>query len=256
MSNKDAIFCFSDLHFGSEVRSFHKEEKLKRLRVFFDHVKKEGFALYMLGDIFDFWIEYRHSIFSEHFQLLSMISDLCQSGVEVHFLPGNHDYWGGDFLRGLGVIVHADDFEKEHFGKKIYFSHGDGYARSDWKYRNILKPVLRSKVNIFFFKMLHPDIAFSLGRFVSGKDRGPKRSLEEPFIKETEEKVRFILNKGYDIHVMGHTHLGRIKPVGNGLLCDCGNFFEDYSFIKIDPKNVTICDVKEYTISSQTAIAI
>src|SRR3989337_947365 len=126
---RDKIFFFSDAHLGSGSSS---EEKMKeeRLIAFLKKVQVEASHLYIVGDLFDFWFEYRHLIPKNFQRIINQLGWLKEGGVKIDYLCGNHDFWLGDFLpQQMGIPVHRDFLEVEHQGKKIFLSHGDGLAK-------------------------------------------------------------------------------------------------------------------------------
>ena len=151
----------------------------------------------MLGDLFDFWFEYRHVIFSEYFEVLRALADLRDSGAELHLICGNHDFWAGRFLRdGLGIHVHPDSVTIEDEGPRVLFVHGDGVNPSDWSYR-LYKRFARSPIVVGGFRLIHPDWAMGIARFVSALSRRLKsgRLDNDREIEAVREHARRILER-------------------------------------------------------------
>ncbi|MFP4459183.1 MAG: UDP-2,3-diacylglucosamine diphosphatase [Candidatus Zixiibacteriota bacterium] len=240
---KGKIFFFSDLHLGAEKNKHERAEKLSKVDRLFEKVAKEGKALYMLGDIFDFWFEYNHAILSENYELLHRISSLIDIGIEIHFLGGNHDFWAGDFLRSIGINVHRLPIVTELYGKKLFLAHGDGFAESDWGYRKILKPILRNHINIFLFKKIHPDFAIRLGQIASGCSRKITGRRENPYLNEYRNFAKNKIDNGYDAVIFGHTHIPEKKVFSNGIYFNLGNFFENFSYLTLDKGQFSECRV-------------
>lgn len=163
----------------------------------------------MLGDLFDFWFEYRHVIFSEYFEVLRALADLRDAGAELHLVCGNHDFWAGRFLRDdLGMHVHPDEFLLDDHGLRVLFVHGDGVNPRDWTYR-LYKRFARWPIVVGTFRMLHPDFAMGFARFVSRLSRSRKGEHfnKEPEIRAVREHARVRIERGdADVVISGHTH--------------------------------------------------
>lgn len=163
----------------------------------------------MLGDLFDFWFEYRHVIFSEYFEVLRALADLRDAGAELHLICGNHDFWAGRFLRdALGVRVHPDSVVIEDAGLRVLFVHGDGVNPRDWAYR-LYKRLARWPLVVGAFRLIHPDFAMGLARFLSRASRRRKGAHfdRQPEIKAVREHGRRCIERGEaDVVISGHTH--------------------------------------------------
>lgn len=164
----------------------------------------------MLGDLFDFWFEYKHVIFSEYFEVLRALADLRDAGAELHLVCGNHDFWAGRFLReDLGIHVHPDQAVIEDQGLRVLFVHGDGVNPRDWSYR-VYKRFARWPVVVGAFRMLHPDFAMGVARLLSRLSRRRKDDENfdmQPEIEAVREHGRRCIERGdADIVISGHTH--------------------------------------------------
>lgn len=198
---------FADVHlkgYGEDAAT------LNEFVAFLRGIDPEEFSrVVMLGDLFDFWFEYRHVIFAEYFEVLRALADLRDAGVELHLVCGNHDFWAGRFLREeLGIHVHPDRFLLDAHDKRVLFVHGDGVNPRDWSYR-LYKRFARWPIVVGLFRMLHPDFAMTVARRVS---RASRRRFDEHFDNEPEiravrEHGRRCIERGEaDIVISGHTH--------------------------------------------------
>ncbi len=166
-----AVYFFSDVHFGAADKA-GEERKIEKLNTLLEKVKGDGEKLFILGDLFDFWFEYKHAIPNEHLRIIFRLASLVESGKEVHYISGNHDFWLGEFLsREAGIIIHRDFYEFTEQGLEIFLIHGDGLSPSDWGYR-ILKKILRNRVNIWLYRKIPPDWGIPLAKYVSSSSRG------------------------------------------------------------------------------------
>ena len=131
------IYFLSDAHLGSWALD-HRRMQERRLVRFLDSIKDKAAAIYLLGDMFDFWYEYKFVVPRGYTRFLGKLSELTDMGVEVHFFTGNHDIWAFDYLeRGCGVILHKQPLTVELYGKIFYLAHGDGLGDPDKKFKFI-----------------------------------------------------------------------------------------------------------------------
>lgn len=196
----------------------------------------------VLGDLFDFWFEYRHVVFSEYFEALRAFAELRDAGVELHLVCGNHDFWAGRFLaEELGITIHADEFRCMFNDKRALLVHGDGQNPEDVTYR-LYKRIARSRIAIGLFRLLHPDWAMGLAQFVSNASRNlyDRRRLskggEARSLRAFAERA---LSAGdTDVVLCGHTHDPVSEaietPGGEGLYINTGDWMNHRTYIEWD----------------------
>jgi UDP-2,3-diacylglucosamine hydrolase len=206
---------------------------------------KECNRLIVLGDLFDFWFEYKHVIFSMYFDVLRALADLKDAGVEMHFVPGNHDFWAGRFLREqLCFAIHSTPPVLDFGGKRVLLVHGDGINATDYGYR-IYKTIARFPIVVWLFGLLHPDWAMSLGNFVSGGSRHmfqTKDASQGPEARALREFAKKSLAAGRaDVVVCGHAHFPVMEEHhalnGMGTYINSGDWLTHYSFVEWDAQN-------------------
>ena len=141
MSNKKKYYFISDVHLG--LQSASEEKKKERLLVkFFESCSKDAKELYIVGDLFDFWFEYRRVYQKGFFRTLTALQDLTEKGIKVNYIIGNHDFMHRDFFeKEIGVALFQDPVDITLEGKKFFIAHGDGLVKNDMGY-NILKKIL------------------------------------------------------------------------------------------------------------------
>ena len=140
------VYFISDAHLGSRAIP-HARTQERRLVNFLDGIKDKAAAVYMLGDMFDFWYEFKMVVPKGYTRFLGKISELTDRGVEVHFFIGNHDIWCGDYLeKECGVTIHRQPLNCEIYGKEFYLAHGDGLGDKDWKFK-LLRNMFHSKTH-------------------------------------------------------------------------------------------------------------
>lgn len=204
MKRKKVLFI-CDAHLGSGTNEQRKEQALVE---FIGSLSPESVsAIYVLGDLFDFWFEYESVVPSGYFRVLTVLAEAVASGIEIHLIVGNHDFWAGEFLeRTIGLKVHQDPIEIDLDGRRVYMCHGDGLNPYDRGYL-LLKAVIRSRVVIWFARRLHPDRLMRLARWTSRFSR--KSSSVAGKLREDEGILRFALKKfddGADVVIAGHSH--------------------------------------------------
>ena len=151
-----ALYIFSDAHLGSGTPEL-ESKKVAAIAKLAELVKANGDRLIILGDLFDFWFEYRHAIPKEHADVLVLLKGIVGAGIEVDYVSGNHDFWMDDYFeKQIGVTLHRDAFDLTYNGLKLHLLHGDGLAKADRGYR-LLKRILRNRFNIWLYRKLPPD---------------------------------------------------------------------------------------------------
>ncbi len=238
-----ALYIFSDAHLGAHT-SEKETLKVSRIAALFEKVKVDGNRLVILGDLFDFWFEYKHAIPKEHHKVLFMLTDLIERGIAIDYVSGNHDFWMGDFFTTqLGMRVHRDSFDLEYNGKKLHLIHGDGLARADRGYR-LLKRILRNRVNIWLYRKLPPDWAMPFAKKVSGSSRNYTSRRDQTFAADYEAYAQQKLSEGFDIVAIGHLHIPVFKQLGKGTYVNTGDFIDHFSYAKLAEGEINLNYVK------------
>lgn len=212
-----AIYFISDVHLGLEDADAEASKETRLLQLL-DQVSGDGVRLYIVGDLFDFWFEYRNAIPACGTQTLAALKGLTGAGVEVHYLAGNHDFALGPYLSDtIGCTLYFDPFATEFEGTRFYLHHGDGLAGRDLGYR-ILKSVIRNRLSKWMWSLVHPDIGFALARRFSGASRSytdrknyGKSDMLDTFLLEREKE-----KEGFDYIVMGHSHVAEDRLLEEG----------------------------------------
>lgn len=196
----------ADLHLGSDPRDdeARKERALEKL---LDVARETAAGVAILGDLFDFWFEYRHAIPKTAIRLLTRIGDLHAAGVSVDFVGGNHDVWLADFLASeLGVRTHTRPATLHVGGRVVLAAHGDEMvAANDPGYR-VLRRLLRNRVSPRLYRLLHPDVGIPLGRLVSGWSRDHTKEKDFFLGDALRASIDRAFDAGHDAVVMGHLH--------------------------------------------------
>ncbi len=207
-----ATYFISDIHIG--LQSPKSEQlKLDNLERLFAIIKAEGRSLYMLGDILDYWMEFRHVIPKGFSRFLCLLSDLVSHNIEVVYVAGNHDFYLGRFFDDeLGVKTIYGLHERLIDGRKFLIAHGDGLGKGDIGYK-LFARVVRNRFNLSLLE-LHPDLAISLMKYLSRLSRNHKK-VDRVF--ETDRLLNFAetlaAEKKFDYFVCGHNHVQGIMEL-------------------------------------------
>ncbi|MDB5283514.1 MAG: UDP-2,3-diacylglucosamine hydrolase [Bacteroidota bacterium] len=208
------IYFASDLHLGTpdEVSSLKREKLFVK---WLDEAKKDAIEIYIIGDIFDFWHEYKTVVPKGFVRLQGKLAELTDAGIPVHVFTGNHDLWMFGYLeKELGVKIYKAPIQRTLNGKKFFIGHGDGLGPGDHGYK-FIKKVFANPVCQFLFRWIHPDIGITIANYFSYKSRFGEPSGEkklEVFMGEEKEWLvqyaKLKLNKEhFDYFVFGHRHL-------------------------------------------------
>lgn len=227
------IFFFSDVHLGLHDAQREKEKE-QRLLSFLTYVQAHAEQVIILGDLFDYWFEYKYVIPRGYHHVLSKLGMIVESGIKVHYLAGNHDFWLKDFFpKDLGIPVHKDPIALELYGKKFFLHHGDGLALHDTGYL-ILKKILRNPVSIFLYSLLHPDWTAPIAR---GSSRTSREYTGNKDYGETDGMLQFAAKKiheGYDFVVMGHRHKPFEQNIDGGRYINLGDWITYNTYGEFD----------------------
>ena len=213
------VYFLSDAHLGS-LAIPHGRTQERRLVRFLDSIKEKASAVYLLGDMFDFWNEYRYVVPKGYSRFLGKLSELTDNGVEVHFFAGNHDLWTYGYLEEeCGVIVYKAPVTTEIYGKVFFLAHGDGLGDPDNKFK-ILRKLFHNRTCQRLLNFVHPRWGMALGLNWAKHSRLKRADGKEvPFMGEDKEfLVRFARDykrshPNIDYFLFGHRHIELDLPI-------------------------------------------
>ena len=228
---KEKIYFASDFHLGSPNLK-ESLEREKKIVSWLNEIEKDATSIYLLGDIFDFWFEYKKVVPKGFVRFLAKLADLIEKGIDIHYVVGNHDMWMRDYLeQEIGLKVHSQEFIIEQDHKLIFIGHGDGLGKGDYEYK-VLKLIFSSKICKWLFSRLHPNFGISLGQAWSNKSKRKKESLvnedKEILVEYCKEQQK---NNPVDYYVFGHRHIPiniRIDERSNYI--NLGDWVHHYSY--------------------------
>ena len=184
----------------------------KKIVRWLDSIRVDAQEIYLLGDVFDFWFEYKRAIPKGFVRIQGKIAEITDAGIPVHWFIGNHDMWIFDYIpKELGVTIHRTEIEKEFNGKKFFIGHGDGLGPGDKSYK-FIKKVFRNKLSQWMFARLHPNFGIGLANLLSLKSRTATGNSDAKFYGEDKEMLiqycKELLNEKHrDYFIFGHRHL-------------------------------------------------
>jgi UDP-2,3-diacylglucosamine hydrolase len=231
-------YFISDAHLGVNPPGARADRE-KLLVEFLESIRGKASHLVIVGDLFEFWYEYNDYVNRNHFELFFALRELVRLGCEVHLLRGNHDFAYGDFFpKSLGVQVHRS-LVLEIQGKKVYFHHGDGVAKSDFGYR-IMRRVLDFPPNRFLFKQIHPDWGMALARFVGRNSRKIGESREINLQEYLGWGASILKRKKCDVCIHGHHHISGIWDVEGGVVASPGEWIWKPAILRMEEGGLSL----------------
>jgi len=245
LSSNKKIYFLSDFHLGAPdaVSSLEREKIVVR---FLDEIlsesrgKNEAAEIFLVGDMFDFWYEYRKVVPKGYTRLLGKLAELSDAGIPMHFFVGNHDMWMKDyFQKELNIPVYYEPKEFERNGKKFLIGHGDGLGPGDKGYK-FLKKIFRNPACQWLFGVLPPYLGMGLANYLSRRSRAQTGAAEEVFLGEEKEWLiiyckEVLQNFFYDYLVFGHRHLAidfRLSP--DSRYINLGDWIHYYTYAVFD----------------------
>ncbi len=211
-----------------------------------DYIKADAAEVYLLGDLFDFWFEYKYVVPKGFIRLLGKIAELCDSGIKVHVFVGNHDLWMWDYLpKELGVEVHRETIEITYGNKQFFIHHGDGKGPGDRGFK-LMKKVFTNSFFQWCFRWIHPDVGVGLANFFSSQSGKKTRHKDAIFLGEEKEWLaqyakRKLETKHYDYFVFGHRHLPlTIQLTENSTYINLGDWISHFTYAVFDGEELKL----------------
>ncbi len=245
LSADKKIFFLSDFHLGAPdfAGSLIRE---KKIIAFLESIKDQADEIFIVGDIFDFWYEYKKVVPRGFVRLLGKLAELKDRGINIHVFTGNHDMWmSGYFEEELNISVyhHPQTFVRN--GKSFYIAHGDGLGPGDHGYK-FIKKIFRNPVCRWLFGWLHPDWGIALANYFSRKSREKTGSSDEVFMGEENEWLiiyskELLEHTFHDYFIYGHRHLPLDLPLAKGSrYINLGDWIRNFTYAEFDGKDVQL----------------
>ncbi len=211
------VYFLSDFHLGApnELESRKREDRLVR---FLNHAKQEAAAIFIVGDIFDFWFEYKTVVPKGFVRILGCLAQISDAGIPLHIFTGNHDLWMTDYFeKELNANLYFEPKQFKLGNKQFYIGHGDGLGPGDYGYKR-LKKIFTNPLCKWLFRWLHPDAGIRLANYFSAKSRAKTGSSDEVFLGADKEwLIIYTKDKAkeldIDYFVFGHRHFAIDYPI-------------------------------------------
>lgn len=247
-SKRNMIYFASDFHLG--VPTYEKSlEREKSIVAWLNAIEPTAKEIFLVGDIFDFWFEYKQAIPKGFVRLQGKIAELTDAGIPVHVFTGNHDMWIFDYLpKELGIQLYRKPIVREFNGKKFFIGHGDGLGPGDKGYK-FLKKVFENKFCQWCFARLHPNFGLWLANYSSRTSRAKTGQEDEVFLGKEKEWLyihcKEILEKEhFDYFVFGHRHLPlKIQMNESSNYYNLGDWIKYYTYLEFDGEK---CSLKKW----------
>ncbi len=241
LKNNDKAYFLGDFHFGSPN---HKQSKKRELKIlsFLNSIESDLKELFLLGDIFDFWYEYKEVVPKGFTRFLGKISQLSDKGINIHLILGNHDMWVLDyFQKELGMNVHHDIIKIRINNNLLMVGHGDGIGKGDFGYK-FLKLIFKNKILRFLYRCIHPDIGIKLGIFLSNRK---KIGTKDYSISNNERIYNYCKqiesNSHHDYYIFGHSHQSIERKINNNSkYINVGDWIKNSNYLVIKNEQIKL----------------
>lgn len=228
------IYFASDFHLGVPTyeKSLEREHKIVK---WLESIRSDAEELYLLGDVFDFWFEYKTVVPRGYVRLLGKLAELSDAGIKIHYFTGNHDMWTFDYLeKELNFTIYRAPIEKTYNGKSFFIGHGDGLGPGDHGYK-FIKKVFASKICQWLFARLHPNFGLGIANYLSKKSRIATGTTDEKFLGEENEWLviyskEILEKKHYDYLIFGHRHLPLDIKIENSRYINLGEWIQYFTY--------------------------
>jgi len=244
ISKNKKIYFASDQHFGAPSSASSKIRENKFLE-WLNYIEKDVGALFLLGDLFDFWFEYKSVVPKGFVRILGKLANLSDKGIPIYFFVGNHDLWMENyFINELGIPVFYKPQEFNLNGKSFLIGHGDGLGPGDYGYKR-MKKIFINPISKFLFRWIHPDIGVKLAQYlsinnklISGDDNikydGPENEIIFQYVlRKQKEKSR-------DFYVFGHRHLPLDLSIEKSRYINLGDWINHYTYAEFNNYNLLL----------------
>lgn len=241
----DKVYFVSDFHLGIDAHLSSRDREKKIVKWLLS-IRDDARAVFLLGDLFDFWFEYKRVVPKGYVRLLGTLADMQDQGILVEVFTGNHDMWMFDYFeKELGIPVHNKPIIREISGKIFYLGHGDGLGPGDHGYK-MIKRIFRSPLCQWLFARVHPNFGIGLANFWSSKSRNRQTSQEKFSGKENEWLYQFcneeLKTESIDYFIFGHRHLPIDLLLDNNIsrYINLGDWIHHYSYACFDGQSLEL----------------
>lgn len=247
--NRTKIYFVSDSHLGVPDRTSSLQRE-RLLVQWLDVVKNDAAEIFLLGDIFDFWFEYRTVVPRGFVRLLGKLAEIADAGIPIHYFTGNHDMWMFDYFpEELGIKIYRKPEERELLGKRFLIGHGDGLGMKDHGYK-FIKKVFAARFSQWLFARIHPNLGVRLALYFSRKSRVARGDTDEQYMGADKERLvqyarETLKDKHYDYLVFGHRHLPFDVAINEQMrYINLGEWVSTYTYAVFDGTTLQLKSIK------------
>lgn len=228
-------FFISDVHLGLQKENLEREKE-KLLVDFLKFAESNCDELFIVGDLFDYWFEYKRVIQKGFIRTLGALASFRDTGKEIHYIIGNHDFLHKDFFeKEIGAKVYEEEIITELNGSKFFIAHGDGLMAGDNGYK-MLKKVLRNKFIQRVYSIIHPDLGIKIASGSSKASRDYTSTKNYGEFSGLLDTAKILINKEYDYVVFGHSHRRAMEKIDNGMYVNLGTWLKKPCYGKFTNK--------------------
>ena len=250
LTSQKKIYFLSDFHLGApdHASSLVREKKIVR---FLESIKHDAFEIFILGDLFDFWYEYKTVVPKGYTRILGKLAEITDSGIPIHFFVGNHDMWmSGYFEQELNISVYHQPKTFQSNNKSFFIGHGDGLGPGDKGYK-FIKKIFRNPLCHWLFGQLHPTLGMGLANYFSRKSKEKTGTSDEHFLGEDKEWLLLfcketLQKKNYNYFIFGHRHFPLDhKLTETSRYINLGDWIQTFTYATFDGTDMQLHEWKE-----------
>jgi len=240
-----AVYFTSDFHLGLDTK-IPSREREKMIVRWLDSIMDDTEALYLLGDLFDYWFEYASVVPKGYVRLLGKLAEFTKREIPVHIFTGNHDLWMFEYLEEeLGATIHKNPIDIKINGLEFQIGHGDGLGPGDRGYK-FIKKIFSNRLNQWLFARIHPNTGIAIMKWFSRRSRESEMDVidfmgpdKEWLIQYAEEELK---NKNVDFFIFGHRHLPIDYTLSNGKsrYINTGDWIHHFSYARYENQNMEL----------------
>lgn len=245
-----SIYFASDFHLGLDKNGTSRQREDKIIR-WLKSIIDDTAQLYILGDLFDYWFEYKEVVPKGFIRILSQLAAFTERDIPLHIFTGNHDMWIFDYLdTEIGAHIYTDVLDVTLLGQRFVLGHGDGLGPGDHGYK-FIKKIFRNRLNQWLFARIHPNTGIKLMRYFSTKSRDSEEESQAFLGADKEWLVQYceseITNKKVDYFIFGHRHLPIDYTLSNGhtRYINCGEWISQCHYVKYDGQRLELLKYEE-----------
>lgn len=245
MSIRHKLYFASDFHLGTGSYATAREREARLVR-WLDSIKHDAAEVFLMGDVFDFWFEYKTVVPKGYIRFFGKLAELSDAGIKLYFFKGNHDMWMFDYFeKELGAEIISNELIIERNGRKFYLHHGDGLGPGDTFYK-ILKKIFRSRICQWLFARIHPNLGVGIANYWSSHSRLANEKKED--LKPGQQEWLPIFCRGvlqttfFDYMVFGHRHIPTDQVLNEKTrYINLGEWFFSNSYAVFDGEKMQLC---------------